>query len=56
MAIEAEWAQSMGEVEMGALRALLKVLAESIPESTTAGNVPAETSTLSKTRKKKETV
>ncbi|AMK20754.1 MULTISPECIES: MarR family winged helix-turn-helix transcriptional regulator [Sphingobium] len=56
LAIEAEWAQSMGEVEMGALRALLKVLAESIPESTTAGNVPAETSTLSKTRKKKETV
>nr|AYE88724.1 MarR family transcriptional regulator [Diaphorobacter sp.] len=30
--IEAEWAERMGVVEMGALRALLKLLASSIPD------------------------
>ncbi|WP_050978261.1 MarR family winged helix-turn-helix transcriptional regulator [Bordetella petrii] len=53
LAIEAEWARCMGEVEMGALRALLKVLAESIPETNGAGDLPAQ-SPLTNTSTKKE--
>src|SRR3546814_19552392 len=42
LAIEAEWARCMGEVEMGSLRALFQVLAELIPENNRAGDFPAQ--------------
>src|SRR3546814_6527971 len=58
LAIEAEWARCMGEVEMGALRALFKVLAESIPETNGAGDLPAQsplTNTSTKKRSEEHT-